>query len=170
MGMDIHMYITKFNNEANVWRWIKLYKDNIYDLDSPDATIAQPIGRDYMLFEDLKEAGVGLALQESDLKMLDEELVKVYNWAFKPEKDEFTGFFGATAVNFADLKLAAERHPVVRDYEAEDQLINEGKKKKPIWVESPLAKLVKSIEKYIDFADEFYCVNSEIKIIYWFDN
>ena len=159
MGRDIHVKIVKKDRETNTWKRIKLYykekrKFKVIDI--------YPF-RNYELFDILNEK------DESDehifaSSIVTDDLPIALKNEIETAKKSF-GFYGFREINLADLKLYLHKVPKIRDYDYEE---NDPK----AWKDNPVKYFIEKIEQYIDFADpywDFYCIDSDIRIIYWFD-
>ena len=159
MVRDIHVKIVKKDRETNTWKRIKLYykekrKFKVIDI--------YPF-RNYELFDILNEK------DESDehffaSSIVTDDLPIALKNEIETAKKSF-GFYGFREINLADLKLYLHKVPKIRDYDYEE---NDPK----AWKDNPVKYFIEKIEQYIDFADpywDFYCIDSDIRIIYWFD-
>ena len=157
MARDIHVRIVKKDRKTNTWKHIKLYYKekqkfklvNVYPFRSDE------------LFDILNE-------NEDDGYFASSIIIDDLPIALKKEIETTKGkigFYGFREVNLADLKLYLHKVPKVRDYDYEED-------DPRAWKDNPVKYFIERIEQYIDFADPFwnFCsVDSDIRIIYWFD-
>lgn len=145
MGVDIHIYITKYNTETRAYDEIDLYANN--NRVSPFS------GRNSELFDILSHEVPSLPIDDG--LIIDGEVVFDYHNATNPDTEEGYYGYGFHQVNLADLLYF-----YVTDYNYEE--------------EDYLGPFIEDIKNYIRFADtEFYhaeSLPSLYNIIYWFDN
>lgn len=156
MGRDITLYLTKLNRDTGKYDWIRLYRDR----DGEKVLAPVYSGRNSELFNIMSNRSD----EDIDLKTgcivkasLDPELIKKID-----EASEYCYDFRETTL--ADMKIACYQTPLVRDYDSEDE---HAMKK------NPLDELIHICYLYLDFADPYgnwYGLDSDIKLIYWFDS
>ena len=163
MGKDIHIRIVKRNRETNNWELVNLYRK---DENNEIKKINFYPFRNYDIFDILQEREDLTQLSILPIAMaglpteLQEEITE----------DEAEGCYDFKEVTLADLKLYFEYNPQIKDWDAyyEDELDPRNFKTNPI------KYFIERIEYFLDFAiDSFWkwnYSNSDIKILYWFDN
>lgn len=158
MGRDIHVRIVKKDRETNAWKQIKLY----YKGDHKFKVVDIYPFRNYELFDILSERGDDEYFTSSPVTTND--LPIILKNEIEATKKSF-GFYGFREVNLADLKLYLCKVPKIRDYDHEEE-------DPKAWEDNPVKYFIERIEQYISFADpyyDFYCIDSDVRIIYWFD-
>ena len=161
MGVDIHMYLTQFNKKTNKWEEVVLYHKNEEGNIVPIDIFS---GRDYELF-DILSGHENYNFPSSSIhvdSLPDSIKEKLF------ECEEENGYYGFSQVNFADLQLYLAHHPLVRDYDWEDENTFE----QQAWKDSPLKQLVERIKWILTLDDKWWAgitYDSDIKLIYWFD-
>lgn len=157
MARDIHVKIVKKDRETNTWKHIKLY----YKEKRKFRIINVYPFRNYELFDILNEKEDDGYFASSII--MDDLPIALKN-EIKTTKEKF-GFYGFREINLADLKLYLHKVPKIRDYDYEED-------NPKAWKDNPVKYFIERIEQYIDFADpfwDFYRIDSDIRIIYWFD-
>lgn len=158
MGRDIHVRIVKKDRETNTWKQIKLY----YKGDHKFKVVDVYPFRNYELFDILSERGDDEYFTASPVTT--DDLPTILKNKIEATKKSF-GFYGFKEINLADLKLYLYKVPKIRDYDYEE-------KDPKAWEDNPVKYFIERIEQYIDFADpycNFDCIDSDVRIIYWFD-
>lgn len=158
MGRDIHVRIIKKDRKTNTWKHIKLY----YKEDHKFKIVDVYPFRSYELFDILSGAEDDEYFAASPI-IIDDIPIILKNEIETTKKS--IGFYGFKEINLADLKLYLYKVPKVRDYEYEED-------DPKTWKDNPVKYFIERIEQYIGFADpdwDFYCIDSDIRIIYWFD-
>lgn len=157
MGRDIHVRILARDKDAGNWKQVKLYKK----VSGKFRYVDVYPGRNYKLFDILTgceddnfPAGF---IAEKDLPPHLRQEVKKYK--------NISGYYDFHETNLADIKLYLIQHPKIRDYDYEE---NDPK----AWKDNPVKYFIEQIESYVTLADTFwgFVFNSDIRIIYWFDN
>lgn len=159
MGRDIHVRIVKKDRETNTWKHIKLY----YKEKRKFRIVNMYPFRNYELFDILNEKDENDEHFFAPSIVTDDLPIALKN-EIETAKKSF-GFYGFREINLADLKLYLHKVPKIRDYDYEE---NDPK----AWKDNPVKYFIEKIEQYIDFADPYwdlYCIDSDIRIIYWFD-
>ena len=114
MGVDIHVRVIKRDPTTNLWEEIKLYKltsENKYEYVD-----LYPY-RNSELFDILQHTDFpGLVCHPEYLpEPLKQEIEDIQN------DKEFSGYYGFSDANLADIKLYLMKHPKVRDYDYESK-------------------------------------------------
>lgn len=159
MGRDIHVRIVKKDRETNTWKQIKLYCKEKRKFELVNV---YPF-RSYELFDILDEKKENDEYFFAPSIVTDDLPIALKNEIEAAKKS--LGFYGFREINLADLKLYLHKVPKVRDYDYEED-------DPKAWKDNPVKYFIERIEQYIDFADPFwnFCsVDSDIRIIYWFD-
>ena len=157
MGTDINVRIVKKNRKTNLWEQIKLYRK-----EESEYKIVNPYPyRNSELFDILSE-------NEEDSFRCNHILINNLPTSLQEEITKCTntvGYYGFYELTLADLKLYLYDTPKVRDYDYGDD-------SPKAWEDNPVKYFIECIENYIKFADPYYefdCLDSDIRILYWFD-
>ena len=159
MGRDIHVRIVKKDRETNTWKHVKLYHKEKRKFKVIDV---YPF-RNYELFDILDEKDENDEHFFAPPIVTDNLPIALKN-EIETAKQSF-GFYGFREINLADLKLYLNKVPKIRDYDYEDD-------DPKAWKDNPVKYFIEKIEQYIEFAVpywDFYSIDSDIHIIYWFD-
>lgn len=159
MGRDIHVRIVKKDRETNTWKHVKLYHKEKRKFKVIDV---YPF-RNYELFDILDEKDENDEHFFAPPIVTDNLPIALKN-EIETAKQSF-GFYGFREINLADLKLYLNKVPKIRDYDYEDD-------DPKAWKDNPVKYFIEKIEQYIEFAVpywDFYSIDSDIRIIYWFD-
>lgn len=144
MGIDIHVYITKYNREKRAYDEIDLY--------AHDCRVSPFDERNYELFDILSEVP---SLPIDTKIIVYGEVLFDYRNATEPNREEGYYGYGFRQINLADLLYF-----YVTDYDYEEK--------------DYLGPFIEDIKNYIKIADrDSYQVESLpslYNIIYWFDN
>lgn len=163
MGKDIHVKIVKRNRETNNWEQINLYCKN--DKNEIKEVAFFPF-RDSEIFDILQGRDNDCHLNPLPISLagLSADLQKEIT------EDKEQGYFGFKEVTLADLKLYLERTPQIKDWDEYYEDENDPR----AWKTNPIKYFIERIEYFMEFAcDAFWkydCSNSDIKVLYWFDN
>ncbi len=158
MARDIHVRIVKKNRGTNTWKHIKLYYKEDHKFEVVDV---YPF-RNCELFDILSERGDDEYFTASPITTDDLPII-LKNEIETTKKS--LGFYGFREINLADLKLYLYKVPKIRDCDYEEE-------NPKAWEDNPVKYFIERIEQYIGFADPYwdcYCVDSDIRVIYWFD-
>ena len=159
MGRDIHVRIVKKDRETNTWKHIKLY----YKENRKFRVIDVYPFRNYELFDILNEKEENDELFFAPPIITDDLPIALKN-EIKAAKEDL-GSYGFREINLADLKLYLHKVPKIRDYDYKDD-------DPKAWKDNPVKYFIEKIEQYIEFAVPYWdscCVDSDVRIIYWFD-
>lgn len=169
MGVDIHFYITKYNKEKNVFEEIALYTAEAGKYKK----VPVFFGRNYDMFDILKNRtiidNVEFPCVYIACNSLEEKLKNIIKKYIGEEGEEFTGCYGFSEINLADLKNYVNTCPTMvnLDYDSEEEETENNKKYKT----NPVKFLYDTIINYIIFADFSFDFTpcSYYKILYFFD-
>lgn len=140
MGMDIHIRLTKYNKETNLFEELTLYKpgeEYYYDkegnkiITNPDFKKVRIFdGRNSEMFYGMKDGnendGYGyFPWVPIKLNSLEPKLKKEIEDKMGKEQKEYTGYFDFYEITLADMKLYLNNHPKVADYDADEKLWDE---------------------------------------------
>lgn len=161
MGRDIHFRIIKFNRKKNAYEEVQLYRKE----DGSYHNVYFYTGRDYELFDILNG-------NEDDCFPCRSIYMENLPASIRKEIDEcrnISGYYGFYEANLAEIRLYLKNHPKVRDWDY--QYEDDEKWDKEAWKDNPVASLVKRIDYFIDFFDEYNWEysDSDVRLIYWFD-
>ena len=143
MGVDIHVYITKYDREERIYNEIDLYANGCRVSPFDD--------RNYELFDTLKEVP---SLPIDTKIIVYGEVLFDYRNATEPNRDEGYYGYGFCQVNLADLLYF---YMTDYDYEEKDYL-------------GPFIEDIKSYIRIADRESEVESLPSLYNIIYWFDH
>lgn len=184
MGRDIHIRITKYNDETNKYEELCLYRprnkyENFYYDDEgnkneiPDPYIRASCysGRNSEMFNGMKEGddidGYGdFPWYPVRLNSLEDSLK-----ADIEKRMNTSGYYDFYEISLPEIAYYLEKHPKVADYDVEDKDWDkywDGKGPKPEKT-NPIQYLYDNIFYYIEFAD--FCVYNlnDYKVIFYFD-
>lgn len=155
MGRDIHVRVAILNKETNIYEEIKLYRKE-KDQFRP---VAVYDGRSYELFGILDGEDDDFPYGYIRTNYLSEELKE------EIEKYKNTeGYYDFFEVNLADAKIYLKENPKVRDYEHDGEW--------EAWKDNPVKHFIEAVCHYINIHDgelTWWCKDSDVKILYWFD-
>lgn len=166
MGVDIHTYLCKYDQNDNLWHELKLYRKD----KEKEKYKKVPVytGRDSEMFsamlnEEKDDYGL-FPCANIPVLSLDEELRKKV-------REEGKYCYGFREILLSDIKCYLKDHPTVTDYEEDwsDWKPGDSKPKKI----NPIKYLFDSCCSYGEFAEGLsFGIDplSRYKLLYWFDN
>lgn len=163
MGRDIHLHLVKFNRKENRYEEVKLYRKS---KDGTYYVVDLFPGRDGELFDILNgNEDDYFPCRPIHVENLPSSLAE----EIKKDINTF-GYYDFKEANLADIKIYLKEHPKVRDWDYECEG-NQEKWEKKAWKENPVKSLVRRIDYFIDFFDEYNWEysDSDVRLIYWFD-
>ena len=174
MGIDIHVRVTKYNKEKNIYEEIALFRkvnrpERSFDKNYPFETVSIYDGRDYEMFDGMKDGddidGYGY-FPWTDIKLNSYEENFRNEIKEKMENKDKYGYFDFYEISLPLMKLYTNEHPKVVDYNYE----YDDEKDKVMKV-NPIVNLYDKILSYIDFADEdfFLATLDDYKVVFYFD-
>lgn len=165
MGMDIHVYLEKYNPGAGRWEAIvPIYRrDNIGPFK--EAVLYFWRNRDLFAILDGKEA----FSPHNGIPKDASNYVRAKAKEAFPEDKHYTGYFNPHYATLADMQVYYLAHKKVLDYDADWGENGESPKymKNPIkHFINRMGVLAETCGEVWDWEDE----KSEIRVVYWFDN
>lgn len=166
MGVDIHTYLCKYDQNDNLWHELKLYRKD----KEKEKYKKVPVytGRDSEMFsamlnEEKDDYGL-FPCANIPVLSLDEELRKKV-------REEGKYCYGFREILLSDIKCYLKDHPIVTDYEKDwsDWKPGDPKPKKI----NPIKYLFDSCCSYGEFAEGLsFGIDplSRYKLLYWFDD
>ena len=159
MGKDIHLHVVKFYHEDRYFHELKLFRVDKKTGEFKDVDIYSY--RDYEMFDEMED----MEFPSTSIKLsslapeLREEIEKRMN---------FIGYHTFSCINLASFALYNEKHPTVKDYEADWGEDGKDVKYKP----NPLKSLYDDILTFLSFADWDYDWTplSDYCLLFYFDS
>ncbi len=171
MGVDIHVYITKYNTETNFFEEVELYTKN---KAGEYKRVPVVYGRNYDIFDILANRAIidNVAFPNAPIayNSLEESIRKKIKSFHSKDGELFTGCYNFFEVNLADLKDYLDTCPTMinYDYNSDEE---ETENNKP-YKTNVVKFLYDNIINYIEFVDDFafeFSPKSYYKILYFFD-
>lgn len=171
MGIDIHVRVTKYNKDTNLYEEVALFrkpsKYENHEKDDPSYVKASVYdGRDYEMFDGMKDGddsdGYGyFPISSIALNSYEEKFANEIK-----EKMSIDGYFDFYEISLSDMKLYTIEHPTVFDFDVEVGDNEPYARKK-----NPIVGLYENIINYISFADWGFEILplSYYKIVFYFD-
>lgn len=179
MGVDIHVKITKYNEETHLYEELRLFRkrkpnekqysyteEGCVELPWDDyKEIYIDLGRNYEMFDGMKdgteEDGYGVfPWQSLVLSSFEPSFIE------KMKEEKSFGYFDFYEINLSDLKLYLIHHPTVVDYEYGETEVEIKRKINPItYIDEKIMAFISLADPEYDFSP-----NSYYKIVFYFDN
>ena len=160
MGVDIHVFIVKRNEETDKWDRVSLYRHD----HNGKLILTEPLWgwRNSEMFRLIQEDLPSSPIKWTSLGKGKEEIEKY---------KEYTGFYHFAEINLLKLKAYLKKYPKIRDYDAEDEYYAlNGKESEPLMKKNPIKTFYKHIMWYIEFAESWVGDVEDYKVIYFFDH
>lgn len=169
MGVDIHVYVYKYNEDDNKFHRLKLYSTDSNTGELKEIYIFN--GRNSEMFSALQNN------EEDNYGFIPCRHIRINSLADAEQKElrnymNASGYYGFSEISFYALRQYIREHPQVKDYD-EYWEEDENGKSIPVYCTNPIKMLVDEIGYFIEFTSR-YGVWSEAeyddyKVIYFFD-
>lgn len=173
MGRDIHIRVTKYDENDNLYHEIALFRtptqyEKKYN-KSDELIKASPYsGRHSEMFDGMIHGdeidGYGI-FPWCGVKW------NSYEENFRneiKEKTDITGYYDFHEISLAEMKAYVLEHPFVVDYDADEEEWDP--KNKPL-KPNPIGELFKNIMQYVNFCEDLWITGSltDYKVVFYFD-